>query len=249
VRLTERRVALSELAYLLWCWAGRSGYTKEVLMSRSLLRHRIVKVVGIVTVLAMVPLGVMASHGFDDVPDSNIFHGSIDWLVDNGITLGCNPPTNTNFCPKDNVTREQMAALMRRQAQAFGQAGAQVPSSLDRYLVDRAAYIGLLTIDIAPKADATVTLNTHVTLEKPVTTEGRYEVAIVRGGCNGTVLADGVWQPIVEPTGTVTIDVVSLTAFDSVSADTSYTLCVRKMLGPDATAFGFGLTATWMPTS
>jgi len=31
-----------------------------------------------------------------------------------GITKGCNPPTNDKFCPKDNVTREQMAAFLRR---------------------------------------------------------------------------------------------------------------------------------------
>ena len=207
------------------------------------------KVFGLVAILALVPLGVMASHGFDDVPDSNIYHGSIDWLTENGITVGCNPHTNTSFCPKDNVTREQMASFLRRQAQTSGQAGAQLPSSLDRYLVDRQAYIELLRVDAVPKGDVTVTLNSHVTLEKPVTTEGRYEVAIIRGGCNGTVLVDGVWQPIVAATGTVTIDVISLTAFDTVSTDVSYSLCVRKLLGPDATAFAFGLTATWMPTA
>ncbi|HJR93713.1 MAG TPA: S-layer homology domain-containing protein [Acidimicrobiia bacterium] len=68
------------------------------------------------TVLAMIPLGVMASHTFGDVPDSNVFHEDIDWLADSGVTKGCNPPENTLFCPSDNVTREQMAAFLHRLA-------------------------------------------------------------------------------------------------------------------------------------
>lgn len=34
-----------------------------------------------------------------------------------GVTAGCNPPANDNYCPKANVTREQMAAFMRRLAE------------------------------------------------------------------------------------------------------------------------------------
>ena len=56
------------------------------------------------------------SDRFTDVPNSNIFHGDISWLADAGVTLGCNPPANDAFCPGDNVTREQMAAFMRRLA-------------------------------------------------------------------------------------------------------------------------------------
>lgn len=33
-----------------------------------------------------------------------------------GITLGCNPPLNSNYCPDDYVTRAQMAAFMHRLA-------------------------------------------------------------------------------------------------------------------------------------
>ncbi|MGH2445552.1 MAG: S-layer homology domain-containing protein [Candidatus Limnocylindria bacterium] len=59
-----------------------------------------------------VPLGVaLASHGFNDVPNSNPFHADIDALVDNNVTAGCG---NNNYCPKANVTREQMAAFMNR---------------------------------------------------------------------------------------------------------------------------------------
>lgn len=51
---------------------------------------------------------------FDDVPSSNTFHDAIEWLARERITLGCNPPTNTRFCPGDNVNREQMAAFLDR---------------------------------------------------------------------------------------------------------------------------------------
>jgi hypothetical protein len=72
---------------------------------------------GLVGALVAVPIAVYASHSFSDVPDSNTFHEDIAWLKDSGVTLGCNPPANTLFCPKDNVTREQMAAFMRRLAE------------------------------------------------------------------------------------------------------------------------------------
>ena len=57
---------------------------------------------------------MIAAHSFDDVPDSNQFHESIARMQENGITVGCNPPANTQYCPEDNVSRQQMAAFMRR---------------------------------------------------------------------------------------------------------------------------------------
>ncbi|MCP4309374.1 MAG: hypothetical protein GY788_31775 [bacterium] len=52
--------------------------------------------------------------GFSDVPASNVFSDDINWLAEQGITLGCNPPDNTLFCPHDPVTRGQMAAFLVR---------------------------------------------------------------------------------------------------------------------------------------
>ena len=57
---------------------------------------------------------VAAAPSFTDVPDSSIFSGHIEWLARVGITEGCNPPANDNFCPKDYVTRGQMAAFLVR---------------------------------------------------------------------------------------------------------------------------------------
>lgn len=67
-------------------------------------------------VFLAIPAGSWASHRFVDVPDSNIFHTDIGWLADAGVTLGCNPPANDEFCPSDVVTRSQMSAFMRRLA-------------------------------------------------------------------------------------------------------------------------------------
>ncbi|MGA7098354.1 MAG: S-layer homology domain-containing protein, partial [Acidimicrobiia bacterium] len=44
----------------------------------------------------------------------SVFSASIQWLADQGITQGCNPPANTKYCPNDYVTRGQMAAFIVR---------------------------------------------------------------------------------------------------------------------------------------
>ena len=69
-------------------------------------------------VFLAIPAGSWASHKFKDVPDSNIFHDDISWLADADVTKGCNPPANDEFCPSSAVTREQMAAFMKRLAEA-----------------------------------------------------------------------------------------------------------------------------------
>lgn len=52
-------------------------------------------------------------NGFLDITGHN-FEAAIDWLAAEGITLGCNPPLNTRFCPDDTVTRGQMAVFVSR---------------------------------------------------------------------------------------------------------------------------------------
>lgn len=48
---------------------------------------------------------------FNDVPVNNPFYEEIEKLSARGVTLGCG---NGNFCPNDNVPREQMAAFILR---------------------------------------------------------------------------------------------------------------------------------------
>jgi hypothetical protein len=49
---------------------------------------------------------------YDD--DGNVHEGGIEAIAAEGITLGCNPPDNTIFCPDDSVTRGQTAAFLAR---------------------------------------------------------------------------------------------------------------------------------------
>ena len=83
-----------------------------------------------VTVLIVTPLTALATHSFTDVPNTNTFHEDIEWLKDSGVTKGCNPPANTEYCPDDNVTRGQMAAFMKRFA-GYLQAEDGIPAQAD----------------------------------------------------------------------------------------------------------------------
>jgi hypothetical protein len=87
---------------------------------------RRIAAVGVVMALVLGTGVVLASHQFTDVPNSNEFHGDIDWLTDNGITAGCG---GTKFCPEKNVTREQMAAFLHRFANEFAQPPAPAAST------------------------------------------------------------------------------------------------------------------------
>ncbi len=70
--------------------------------------------IALVTTLIVAPLSAGAANRFTDVPDTNVFHDDITWLADAGVTLGCNPPTNDRFCPTNTVTRQTMAAFLKR---------------------------------------------------------------------------------------------------------------------------------------
>ena len=58
----------------------------------------------------MAPSG---ANWFDD-DNGHLFEREINALAASDITRGCNPPANTRYCPDDYVTREQMAAFIRR---------------------------------------------------------------------------------------------------------------------------------------
>jgi hypothetical protein len=65
----------------------------------------------VLTAGLLVPGVVLASHQFNDVPNTNAFHGDIDQVYDARITNGCG---DGNYCPTAAVTREQMAAFLAR---------------------------------------------------------------------------------------------------------------------------------------
>src|SRR5207245_4970222 len=58
-----------------------------------------------------------AQQRFADVPPENIFYAFIEEMAVRRITLGCGTDASTGmplYCPKDPVTREQMAAFLVR---------------------------------------------------------------------------------------------------------------------------------------
>ena len=71
--------------------------------------------VTLVLMLASLPAQAQLPPGgtfIDD--DGSIYEGSIEAIAAEGITRGCNPPTNDRYCPDDPVTRGQMAAFVVR---------------------------------------------------------------------------------------------------------------------------------------
>ncbi|HEX6946835.1 MAG TPA: S-layer homology domain-containing protein [Acidimicrobiia bacterium] len=58
-------------------------------------------------------LSPSSTNWFSD-DNGHLFEAEINALAAADITRGCNPPSNTRFCPNDDVTREQMAAFLRR---------------------------------------------------------------------------------------------------------------------------------------
>lgn len=55
---------------------------------------------------------------FPDVADNQWFTEAVEWCAANGIVTGY---ANGNFGPGDNITREQLAAMLQRYAKAQGQ--------------------------------------------------------------------------------------------------------------------------------
>ncbi len=53
------------------------------------------------------------SDWFTDDEESE-FAASINMLATAGVTVGCNPPANDNYCPTDPLTRAQMATFIAR---------------------------------------------------------------------------------------------------------------------------------------
>jgi len=90
------------------------------------MRRPAVTIVAAVAIVASTS-AALAAGGFSDVPADHTFAADISWLADQGITKGCNPPTNDMFCPEDLVTRAQMAAFMRRFAESDLVQGSQGP--------------------------------------------------------------------------------------------------------------------------
>jgi hypothetical protein len=62
---------------------------------------------------AFVDGGASGSDTFTD-DDTSIYEGDIEAIAGAGITLGCNPPTNDQFCPDRTLIRAEMASFLAR---------------------------------------------------------------------------------------------------------------------------------------
>ena len=73
-------------------------------------------VITVITALALMTAPQTArgvsDHFIDD--DDSTFEADIDAIAAAGITKGCNPPHNDQFCPTIDVARGEMAAFLRR---------------------------------------------------------------------------------------------------------------------------------------
>jgi hypothetical protein len=52
--------------------------------------------------------------------EGSVFENAINKVAAAGVTQGCNPPANTNFCPARDVTRGEMAAFIKRSVELSG---------------------------------------------------------------------------------------------------------------------------------
>jgi hypothetical protein len=65
---------------------------------------------------ALVPLALFAANPFIDLDPASPHNTNIDAIYNAGITTGCNPPTYNKYCPKQAVTREEIASFLARTA-------------------------------------------------------------------------------------------------------------------------------------
>lgn len=74
----------------------------------------LVLVLGLCVVTVDGALAMLPPGGTFTDDDGNIHEGNIEAIAADGITNGCNPPTNDLYCPSSTVTRGQMAAFLAR---------------------------------------------------------------------------------------------------------------------------------------
>jgi hypothetical protein len=63
---------------------------------------------------ALVPLALLAAGPLTDLDPNSPHNGNIAAIQAAGIIRGCDPPVFTQYCPKNFVTREEMASFLAR---------------------------------------------------------------------------------------------------------------------------------------
>jgi hypothetical protein len=89
-----------------------------------------------------------ATDRFGDVPAASPHHNDINTIADAGITGGCNPPTNTLYCPGDAVRRDQMATFLTRGLGRIAVSQTALVSSVTRSSTSSYVDVGEVTINV-----------------------------------------------------------------------------------------------------
>jgi hypothetical protein len=91
---------------------NRSRRRRRIVTPRPV--SRLLTALAVIAAVGILPMVVLASDTFTDVPDSNTFHDSINNLYNAGIANGCQSTPTLKYCPGSAVTRGQMAAFLNR---------------------------------------------------------------------------------------------------------------------------------------
>jgi S-layer family protein len=115
------------------------------------------------------PVVAVVSTPFTDIGTSP-FKADIEWLYGQGITTGC---TATLYCPKDPVTREQMASFLARMF--------SLPSTLTDYFTDDNTSIHQANINkVAAAGITTGCTSSTLFCPKALVTRGQMASFLVR---------------------------------------------------------------------
>jgi hypothetical protein len=75
-------------------------------------RGQVLALAVVAALIALVPLSLFAANPFTDL-QGTVHDPDIDTIYNLGITTGCSP---TEYCPTENVTRQEMASFLARTA-------------------------------------------------------------------------------------------------------------------------------------
>jgi hypothetical protein len=170
-------------------------------------------------------------------------------MKDNNITVGCNPPANTRFCPNDNVTRGQMSAFLKRLAENEVVNADAVDGLSSEDLGSRAAFNSSTDL---PDADTTLVANIEAPARGVLVMNGAVDVT---GGSDVVVcslLVDG--GTVIGTQMFVEVDAVAK-PLEAVCATTgaivvnpgSHTVTLNIGTGGNSLLFDGSVNAVWVP--
>jgi len=151
-------------------------------------RNRLLPALAAAILVALVPLALLAAGPFTDLDPNSPHNGNIAAIQAAGITKGCDPPDFTQYCPKDNVTREEMASFLARTAGLGGNPPVANAATLQGYAASGLTRVGVGLQQADPISTTGTNLKTvaEVTLTTPgpgyVLLNGVIEVILTAGG-------------------------------------------------------------------